>query len=593
MAGPRVLLRTWPSRFIAAIALLIGITACQPATSRSPSRRVALPTQSDREHVDKALEYLENLDQYREPQAIAQAAYHVNRWLQSQKWDSHWQPDEMVQKLPRTVRDRGVIADLTNTLFDNNDIYAIQEAVWMRQLSSWISRKPLPPQFARWLEQNASRLGTHEAEQLAVAFRLFDWTTRNVQLEELLPYPEEAAGAPADTGGAREVSLPAALRGEPGPGYNFEPWQVLIYGRADMWQRMRVFTLLARQQGIDAVTLAFPGRSIPPRPRPWVSGVLIKDQLFLFDSRLGLPIPGKNMEGIATLQEVLDDPALLSALTIDEQHAYPVDPKDLKEVSALIDATSTSLSQRFQQLESQLVGAHQCVLTVPLSSLTKRLGACRGIYDVYVWSVPFEAVWFHAAYDKKRGEDREAEIRHRMRFGTFANHSSLARARYLYFRGRLDNEQGRPGAKELLIESRIPRAELDDLHKKEEFLRGFGLERRENEPDEFWQARLAPIKQLMLDTKQSASFWLGLLHLESGSTASAIEWLKTRSLEAWPDGPWAPASRYNLARAHEAQGNLAKAQEILLADNSPQSHGNYLRARLLQKQLAQPAKGSQ
>ena len=77
------------------------------------------------------------------------------------------------------------------------------------------------------------------------------------------------------------------MRGIAGPGYQYPPWQTLLFGHGDAWQRARVFLLLCRQQGIQAVLLAFPGRTTPPRPRAWLPAVLIADQLYLFDVRLG------------------------------------------------------------------------------------------------------------------------------------------------------------------------------------------------------------------------------------------------------------------------------------------------------------------
>jgi hypothetical protein len=81
--------------------------------------------------------------------------------------------------------------------------------------------------------------------------------------------------------------------------------------------------------------------------------------------------------------------------------------------------------------------------------------------------------------------------------------------------------------------------------------------------------------------------WLGQCQLESGRPDAAIEWFQTRTLEAWPDGPLAPLARYNLARTYEALGKLPEAQRVLLADKSIQEHGNYLRARMLEKSLAE------
>ena len=57
-----------------------------------------------------------------------------------------------------------------------------------------------------------------------------------------------------------------------------------------MLQRARIFILLARQLHIDAVMLGIETRS--GRPRAWLPAVLLGDQLYLFDTQLGLPIPG-------------------------------------------------------------------------------------------------------------------------------------------------------------------------------------------------------------------------------------------------------------------------------------------------------------
>ena len=60
------------------------------------------------------------------------------------------------------------------------------------------------------------------------------------------------------------------------------------------------------------------------------------------------------------------------------------------------------------------------------------------------------------------------------------------------------------------------------------------------------------------------------------------------TLQAAPDGPWAATAQYNLGRAYEANGQLQKAIEMYEDDDSPQRHGNLLRARRLKRQLAAP-----
>ena len=75
---------------------------------------------------------------------------------------------------------------------------------------------------------------------------------------------------------------------------------------------------------------------------------------------------------------------------------------------------------------------------------------------------------------------------------------------------------------------------------------------------------------------------MGLLTLDAGNYRVAIDYLDKRTLKATPGGPWTNGARYNLARAHEALGNIREAIRLYQNDDSPQSHGNKLRARWLE-----------
>ena len=108
-------------------------------------------------------------------------------------------------------------------------------------------------------------------------------------------------------------------------------------------------------------------------------------------------------------------------------------------------------------------------------------------------------------------------------------------------------------------------------------------------------------QQLVYRIKHAASNWLGLIALDSGDYDVAVSYLGKRTLEADPDGTWTVGARYNLARAHEALGRLSgdrqqleAARNYYLADeDSPQRHGNRVRARQLEPLLNAAANGTQ
>ena len=84
-------------------------------------------------------------------------------------------------------------------------------------------------------------------------------------------------------------------------------------------------------------------------------------------------------------------------------------------------------------------------------------------------------------------------------------------------------------------------------------------------------------------SKLYASYWLGLIHYETGKHDVAADWLRDRTLGSYPKDRWTPGARYNLARAYESLGEKDKARDLYYDDDSPQKYGSLLRARLLKK----------
>ncbi len=92
------------------------------------------------------------------------------------------------------------------------------------------------------------------------------------------------------------------------------------------------------------------GKSI--RSVPWAAGVLIGGELYLFDLRLGLPIPGQDGQGIATWKQLKQNPQWLQALYqgLDD----PVLPGQLEKAEGLIHFNLPALEPRMLWLENVL-----------------------------------------------------------------------------------------------------------------------------------------------------------------------------------------------------------------------------------------------
>ena len=585
----RRLLLSLVALFAVGVALAIAnTTGCnQSATTKKTSRRAATLRQPAAEQLERGLQYLDRLGEFDQEQAIVQASYHFNRWLDAQTPDDAWQVDPLTQTLPREIRTGTLIGELDQMRFQIDDVLAMLEASWGRDVADWVSRRPTAGPLAAKLESQLDALDDFEADQLLVAARLFDWTVRNIQLDELTPYPFEALTSSPDGSESVASTKPPPQRAVPGPGYQLAPWEALLYGHGDALTRARVFILLARQQGIDVVTLALPGLTNPPRPRAWLTAALIGQQLYLFDTRLGLPIPGPDGNSIATLEDAIDHPQVLASLDVGSQsellYEYPFKQDDLDDIIALIDASPQALSRKLAVFEAGLTGENQLVLTVQPSDIETRLEPCRGVTFIRVWSVPFETLWYRKARNELLDRDKSLEAEEYLTVGLFQGRTSLARARYQHFRGAFDMVGEEAGAKKLYLQSRISQRQIDDLGQSPEVQEQFGLEREQGEREIEWLGRLAVTKLLIARSKLHASYWVGLAHHDSDSFNDAITWLHERTLSATPDGPWTHGASYNLARAYEAAGRIEDARQEYLLDDSHQAHGNTLRAKLLRQ----------
>ncbi len=562
-------------------SILVGallLTGCEQP--QAPLRNRSRPTQrTAKSHLDKAVEFLKRFDEFEKQQAARQTTYHLNSWMDQQTPPGDWQADEMIRTLPRAIREGPAIAQLDRTQFQISDADQLREVAWLQSLAGWVPNRPDPSPLQDELARQAAQLESPAREQLMLAYRLFDWTVRNVHLDELLEYPADPVAV-----GSESSWRPAPMRLVPGPGYQLQPWQVLLYGHGDALGRARVFLLLARQHGIPVVMLAFPGLTSTPRPRPWMTAALIDQQLYLFDTQLGIPIPGPEDQLVATLENVLDDPELLSSMAVGNEFSYEIADRDKKRIQALIDASPAALALRTQMVEEQLTGENRLKLTVNASRLAKQLKACRGIDDVKLWTLPYEAAWYRDALEAAMEKDERVAAQYYLRYGVFETRATLVRGRYAHFRGQFENEGEKKGAKMLYLESRIPDSRIEQIATSPEVQQEFGLQRRPNEHEQAYLNRLTNVRIMVMQTKAYASYWLGLAHFDAGDPESAIEWFQGRILEDDDEAnPWADGASYNLARAHEALGDIEKARDILLADRSHQQHGNVLRARLLRR----------
>ncbi|MBN1851781.1 MAG: hypothetical protein JW829_03625 [Pirellulales bacterium] len=460
----------------------------------------------------------------------------LNQWFARAKPRTGWQADPLLESLPEDLRKSKILQKyishdaLGSLIFEVHESRLLQQAIWMRDIGLWARGDSFDP--------------------VARATALFDWTVRNIQLV------------------AQNDQRPPQ-----------EPWEVILQGRGTAIERAWVFALLCRHQRIDIVILSpyNPNRTsgTPSENTGFLPALFHEGELYLFDPVLGMPIPGPNGTGIATLEQIQSDDRLFRQLDIDSDNRYSQTQDQWKTATASIVASPLALSHRASILESQLAGKDAFVLTAPTAILAQRLEATGSIQDVRLWDYPFRTLLAKRLLTASQDRTRSGESLKRSRrthaaidFCVFALIPELWKARVLHFQGK----------REKVIDPEHPGL-VEEINSHKESLEFY----RRARPTARELAQITSTEELKFKTiaKQHAGYWTGLICMDDGKTAVAIDWLKERTLEDWPDGPWTDGARYNLARAYEAIGKLDEAIALYEADTSLQQFGNRLRARQL------------
>ncbi len=566
------------------------------------------------DNFDDAISFLYRLDEFNPIEAEQKVFYHLTQWGRDIEPIKDWQPDPLIETVPPVFVEAGMhrrlksakASDDRSSAMEITDVHYLREAMWMRSVSQWLIEQPATADVQMWLpEQPQETLFAGEAiSPLERAVRLFDWTVRAVQLEPAPPHPDYSRTAGPLPGGGQQQA-PAALQGVIGPGYTQMPWESLLYGTGDWLQRARVFILLGRQVDLDIVMLGIKDNLPQSRPKEWIPAVHIDGELYLFDTRLGLPIPGPDGKGIATLSEVIADPKLLSSLDVKipggDESKYPVTADELSQVVAMIDADPAAISQRMEIVQRRLTGDQKMQVTVKPSEIAKKVEDCQGINNVILWRTPYEAAMFRKAFSLAMQKNRQLAFEKQRRETLFSGFNSLLEARYKHLQGEISQTPEDIGAKTLYLAARWTQKDLEALDRDRKLQVKLGMGPPPQSPEKR-AAFFSAVRRIWGLAKNDASYWLALAHYDGEDYEAAGNWFErvmlaerklfdSLSEEAREQGArprWWFGAVYNMARSAEAQGDFAKAREYLYElPDSPQAEGNLIRARLLiQKEAA-------
>lgn len=615
----------WESRLRVSLVVSLGLALSSGLflgcnSEKRPSRSPAAAVNSDRTQLDhlRLLEGMLHGEQRLDSAAFARETVRLlNQWRLAAPGTVEWETDPLVAQWTGALGDE-VAKNLASADYFEADARYLRQQAWSGALAQWLpSRQRVadyrllidstltgldetqlaairqsPTPLADVLAIRYPNLNREQSQQLAAAWVGFDWTIRNVQQDELRDVPgENELSILALVDGRRD--LPASM-GVPGPGYTQFVDGVLAYGHGDGWQRGRVFLSIAYAMGLDAAWLAVRPSDQTPlgESTPWVVAVKIGDEAFLFDPILGLPIPTANQDGIATWNDVRNDPQLLSRLDVaDFERAsrssrglpYRVSADDLSRVVVLLDIDPAALTERMALLEESLTGSARVQISRFPSREAEQWSEMEGIQAVGLWDVPVLTAVYRRVYEAAVRNRNERVIVDYLFNEQSLEMAGLQTGRHLVMLGRLETAErfsGEVSAKEIFQSMRYTDAFISSLDTDDALRRQFGVDTEGALSVEERTQMTSILKQQLRSTRVVAVLWMGLLHYELGDAGNARQWLGQVEEFDWRES-WGDAGRYNLARSFELQRRDEDAAKVYQQIGGPQESGNALRARWL------------
>jgi len=516
---------------IAAVLLLLAVFFAWGCGGSGSSRPAPVRYRNNAAATDQILDWVANiLSDLNDAGAgaVGHVTGRLNEWLAEQPDDPTWAPDPLIETLPEPLAQLADAGQLAQLRCGPRDDVELKQIVWLRDLANVVTAEDI--------------------DDLVRARSLFDWVVRNIQLQA---DDESSEDEPSES----QLSALPRL-----------PWHTMLLGRGRAVDRGWLFALLARQVGLDVVMLAATSDDTAAS-KVRLAGVHLDGNLFLFDPALGLPIPGPDGEGVATLAQVASDDNLLRQLDLPDE-PYPATSEDFANVVAFIEASPVYLSRRMELIESEWAGTKRFVLTVDASALAASLGAVEHVADARLWPLPYERLRQESRYTRSSPRDLRIALEP---FG--GEQGPLMQGRLLHLAGRYAADSGDEDDREqrnanlLYLRVRPPESELRALESDETL-----------DP-----TKREYVVQLLRRTKANATYWLGLVAFERENYTTAIDFLKIRTLKENPKGPWTAGARYNLGRTYEAMGEFEEAIAAYESDDSPQRHGSRLRAARLRR----------
>lgn len=563
---------------------IAGLTGCFAKKGRDRTEAYAQALAEKKTQTDNlrnAMRYLKQLTPANRQQAAKEVQLELNTWIsQADRTQVQFAPSPLLiefdQQVPAEMLRLVGCQNPVELQFSLWDVDYLYQCRMVSKLAHWITEFPVRDNLMEpILQQYASEQDEGNRLKLLNAYKLFDWTIRNIALE--------ASGASVE----ELTSDPRPPVTDDAMGYSYLPWETLLFSSGDFIERGRVFCALAAQQGIETAWLSVqPGEEAAGKNQPgklWAIGVLIGDDCLLFEPKLGMPILDPDKVQLATLAQTLENERILRRLDLAGQFDYALSRADVQHFDFLIDAPPTAASARMKMLEQALLGDERMVVYRDLDALAGRLSGIAPGSSVQLWQTPLLAQVQAASVRERLQTPSPYSMNYMARHGVWLMETAAATGRRKHLVGEFENTLDEDGALKTYMDARVDDETLARLPYDPAVQHAMQIAQIPGEPKEQHDARIAQAQYILSLSKFAAHYLLAQLHFDRGNyQASENFWVK-RVLNDPRAQDWWAAGHYTLARIYQQTGRLEQAAQELSFEGSPQAAGNRLRLRYLRR----------
>ena len=138
--------------FIVLISLSLVSTGCRRKAQVVTNQVTITTTTEQASTFDTAIDFLNELDEYRPETVQVQILANLRDWsVQQETSATDWVADPMTNDLPAEAKQ--TIVSLEVMSFEPFDITHLQEAIWMRDVAKTVLGHPLnDPDLRKWLD---------------------------------------------------------------------------------------------------------------------------------------------------------------------------------------------------------------------------------------------------------------------------------------------------------------------------------------------------------------------------------------------------------------------------------------------------------